>query len=221
MNTTQLTLVAKVKDNEPRIDSRLIAKGLDISHNHVIEQIEKYQSKLSTLGIVRFETEKISNKRGRPERITYLNENQCYAMVTLSKNTDKAVALKFALVEAFAEAREALNAHKDYLPSYHGAHQSLGLLVRLCGSSQPESTHHRNLEKMINKALDLPSGCRKQLPPATRSAVAVAERVAKVAYDQALTQGQDHKTAYKLAKAGVNNYADTIRHTLPSLEVAA
>ena len=110
MTSKYNAIVAKAKNNEPRIDSRLIAGGLGVSHNHLIEQIEKYSERLKFLVIVRFETEKLNSGRGRHESI-----------------------------------------------------------------------HHNNLEKMINKALRVPTGLRKQLPPATRSAIAVAERIASVA----------------------------------------
>jgi phage regulator Rha-like protein len=214
-------IVAKAKNNEPRIDSRLIAGGLGVSHNHLIEQIEKYSERLKFLGIVRFETEKLNSSRGRPERLVYLNENQCFFLVTLSKNTARAVDLKFAIVMAFSELRENLASITDYLPNYREAHDNLAQLVRLNGSSVPESRHHANLERMINKALRVPKGSRKQLPPATRSAAAVAEGIANAAYKEALKTGQDHKVAYQSAKLNVLRFAATVVSTLPSLEVAA
>jgi len=215
--STQKAIVAKVKGKEPRIDSRLIAGGLGVTHIHFMEQVDKYSQRLSTLGLVRFETEKVKAKIGRPLRFVCLNENQCYALVTLSKNTERAVDLKFALVMAFSEAREALSSITDYLPSYREAHDNLAQLVRLSGSSVPESIHHMNLEKMINTALGIPTGSRKHLPPAARSAVAVAERIASVAYEQALKVGLDHKAGYQKAKTGVLRYADTVVPTLPMI----
>ena len=219
--SSQNIIVAKIRANEPRIDSRLIAGGLGVSHNHLIEQVEKYIERFKSFGIVRFETEKLNGGRGRPERLVYLNENQCYFLVTLSKNTERAVDLKFALVTAFSEAKEALTAVTDYLPNYREAHDNLAQLVRLNGSSAPESVHHTNLERMINKALGIPKGSRKQLPSAIRSAVAVAEGIANAAYKEALKTGQDHKAAYQQAKADVLRYAATVVPTLPLLEYAA
>ena len=215
----QQVIVAKVKGKEPRIDSRLIAGGLGIAHHNFIALIEKYRSRLDSLGLVLFQTDKVKAKMGRPERFIYLNENQCYALVTLSKNTERAVDLKFALVMAFSEAREALASVTDYLPSYREAHDNLAQLVRYNGSSAPESIHHMNLERMINTALGVPSGSRKQMPPAIRSAIAVAERISSVAYEQALKTGQDHKKAFQKAKAGVLRYAETVVPTLPMVEV--
>ena len=219
--TPQQVIVATVTGNVPRIDSRLIAGGLGIAHHNFIALTEKYRSRLDSFGLILFQTDKVKAKMGRPERFIYLNENQCYALVTLSKNTERAVDLKFALVMAFSEAREVLASVTDYIPSYREAHDNLAQLIRLNGSSAPESVHHMNLEKMINKALGVPSGSRKKMLPSIRSAIAVAERIASVAYEQALKTDQDHKAAYRKAKIDVLRYAETVVSTLPILENAA
>jgi len=220
-SSNQSIIVAKVKNNEPRIDSRLIALGLGVTHTHLVEQVDKYKVRLSTLGLVRFETEKVKAKMGRPVRFVYLNENQCYALVTLSKNTERAVDLKFALVKAFSEAREALAANIDYLPSYREAHDNLAQLLRLNESSVPDRVHHINLERMINACLGIPPGSRQHLPPSTRSAVAIAERIASAVYEDTLKTGQNHKIAYQRAKSDVLKYAATVMPSLPILECAA
>ena len=217
----QTTIVAKIQGNEPRIDSRLIAGGLGIAHHNFIALTEKYRTRLTSLGLALFQTDKVKAKMGRPRRFIYLNEDQCYALVTLSKNTERAVNLKFALVLAFSKAREAMAATTDYLPSYREAHDNLEKLLRLNQSAVPESIHHTNLERMINKALGIPTGSRKHLPPAARSAIVVAERISSVAYEQALKAGLDHKAGYQNAKAGVLRYAGTVLPTLPLLEAAA
>ena len=217
----QKAIVAKLKGNEPRVDSRLIADGLGISHHQFIALTEKYKTQVTTLGVVLFQTDKVKEKVGRPERFIYLNEDQCYALVTLTKNTTRAVELKFLLVKAFSCARESLAAGTDYLPSYREAHYNLSQLIRLNGSSVPESVHHNNLEKMINKALGIPPGSRTQLPPALRSAISVAEGIANAACEEALKTGQDHKAAYKKAKINILRYAGTVVPSLPLLEHAA
>ena len=107
MASKKNTIVAKIKGKEPRIDSRLIAGGLGIAHHNFIALAEKYRSRLSTFGLVLFETDKVKAKMGRPERVVYLNENQCCALATLSKNTERAVDLKFALVMAFSMVSSA------------------------------------------------------------------------------------------------------------------
>jgi phage regulator Rha-like protein len=47
----------ELKDGIQVIDSRLIAKGLNIKHQNLIETIRKYQERLEKLGTLTFETE--------------------------------------------------------------------------------------------------------------------------------------------------------------------
>ena len=60
----QTTIVAKIQGNEPRIDSRLIAGGLGIAHHNFIALTEKYRTRLTSLGLVLFQTDKVNAKRG-------------------------------------------------------------------------------------------------------------------------------------------------------------
>ncbi|TAH29045.1 MAG: transcriptional regulator [Cytophagales bacterium] len=77
------------------VDSRIIAKGLNIKHQNLMETIKKYQSRLEQLGSLTFETE--TRKRaigGTTVNFCYLNELQCSFVVTLSRNTEEVVDFK-------------------------------------------------------------------------------------------------------------------------------
>ncbi len=89
------------------VDSRIIAKGLNIKHQNLMETIKKYQIKLEQLGSLTFETE--TRKRavgGTTANFCYLNELQCNFLVTLSRNTDAVVDFKLSLVVAFDSAKK-------------------------------------------------------------------------------------------------------------------
>lgn len=214
------SITAILKHNEPRVDSRLIAKGLGIQHKNIMELIQGYQSHLEALGVVPFQTEKPpkGSKGGRPQNFALMNEDQSYFLVTLSNNTEQTVKLKLALVMAFKVAREAIDAKTDYLPCYRECHDAVANLVKLSGSTTPESIHHMNVEKLINKAFGIPSGVRSKLPPAVRAAVSLAEQIAGVQYQRAINANEDHKAAYQAAKVAVSQYANTVRDALPLLD---
>lgn len=93
---------------EARADSRDLAERMDNQHRNVLSLIADYQADFEALGILRFETEKISG-RGRPGQYALLNEDQCYLLLTLVRNSEQTVAMKRALVTAFRAARERLN----------------------------------------------------------------------------------------------------------------
>lgn len=122
------TLVVKYK-GELRVDSRLIAKSLGSNHKSTMGLIRRYSEKIEKLGPLPFKTAKVDGL-GRSNTYALLNEDQAYFLLTLSRNTDKAVELKLSLVKAFKQARENAEVDKEYLPFYHEFHDKVGSVVR-------------------------------------------------------------------------------------------
>lgn len=93
--------------NEPRVDSRQLAKQLGTKHKNPMALIERYLAKFEEFGVVPFQTEKPlgGTAGGRPERFALLNEDQAFFLLSLSRNSDRVVALKADLIMAFREAR--------------------------------------------------------------------------------------------------------------------
>lgn len=97
------------------VDSRLIAKHLGITHKSAFKTVKSYLAHLERFGILRFQSEVIKG-RGQPEKYVLLIEDQCIFLLNLSRNTDSVVELKFNLVKAFREARQAIDITKrEYL----------------------------------------------------------------------------------------------------------
>ena len=92
---------------EARADSRVLAEQLGVKPKNTLGLIERYLSKFERFGVVPFETEKpgAGTAGGRPERFALLNEDQCYFLLSLSRNTDRVIELKADLIMAFREAR--------------------------------------------------------------------------------------------------------------------
>lgn len=90
---------------EPRVDSRQLAGHLGVKHKHTFELIRRYAAKFKRFGLLPFETAKV--EFGRPQRFALLNEDQCYFLLALSRNTERVVDLKADLVAAFSAARKA------------------------------------------------------------------------------------------------------------------
>lgn len=103
-------------DNELRVDSRLIAEKLDILHVNLLELVDTYSNQVREFGFFRFETEKLGNK-GRPMRYVLLNENQCYFIGSLCRNSSAAVAFKMWLVKAFDAAKKQLRESAPAMPA--------------------------------------------------------------------------------------------------------
>lgn len=104
---------ARKERPEPRLDSRIIAEQLDIQHKNLLSTIERYTEQLKSFGTFAFETRKSA---GVPTRYALLNENQCYFLATLSRNTAQVVAFKVWLVKTFSEYRTGARQEMPTMP---------------------------------------------------------------------------------------------------------
>lgn len=197
----------------PRIDSRIVAEELGIENRALLQNIDNYLPKFNAFGVVTFQTQKPpkGSKGGMPVRFALLNEGQAYFAVTLSRNTEQAVEVKFRLVRAFGEARKQQDARQtQYLPFYHLAHdaaRSMAQTAQQRGSEAPEQVFHTNVERLINRVFGIETGQRASLSPAMRNAVSTAYQLVSAAVADTLADGGDHKAAYREAERRVTDFA--------------
>jgi phage regulator Rha-like protein len=93
------------------VDSRIIAEQLGIEHRSFIKLINKHVFKIEAkFGQVGFEIATVQNSAGAINEIKFawLNEGQITALLTLCRNTERVVDLKFDLVEKFHEQKRQL-----------------------------------------------------------------------------------------------------------------
>ena len=182
---------------ESRIDSRLLALHLDANHQSVFELVKDHGADFEELGILRFQTGEIKG-RGRPEKFAMLNEDQCYLLLTYSRNTARTRQLKVRLVKAFGEARRAAVQHgAEYLPTYRQLHDELHALA---AGSEHERHVHMNVNRLINKTLGLEPGHRESVVLPQQSMLAVAQIVAA----NAAKGAPDHRAGYQRIKTAMS-----------------
>ncbi|MBN3788297.1 Rha family transcriptional regulator [Burkholderia sp. Ac-20353] len=200
---------------ESRVDSRVIAAYLGQTHQHVRELIEDHRQHFERFGVLRFETGKPprGSAGGRPERFALINEDQCYFLLSLSRNTERVVDLKARLVLAFREARERRNlADATYLPGYHALHDEVMALAKLAhdnGSMADDNVFHCNANKLVNTAAGISPGMRDRLTDSQRLMVINLQEVIRNAIRRAIAAGADHKAAYQQAKEAAASFAST------------
>ncbi|MDP9764908.1 Rha family transcriptional regulator [Deinococcus enclensis] len=91
---------------ELRMDSRALAERMDNQHASIVKLIDRNLGHFERFGGVGFEIQTLETKGGKQEsRCAYLNEDQCYFLLTLVRNNDKTVPMKADVVAAFAKAR--------------------------------------------------------------------------------------------------------------------
>ena len=131
--------------DEARVDSRLLAQHLGNQHRHVIALIEKYVDKFRGLNQLLFKNAVGARLQGggNPERFALLAEDQAYFLLSLSRNSERVVNLKAKLIQAFSDARRAINMRQvEYLPTYHHLHDAVHQLA--LGSSHEKFVHRPN-----------------------------------------------------------------------------
>lgn len=96
--------LVELKGNDVFTNSKVIADGTNNQHESVVTIIRKYEKDILDFGNIDFSDLK-SGKRGQPERVYYLNEEQATFVITLLRNSKIVVKFKKELVRQFYAMR--------------------------------------------------------------------------------------------------------------------
>jgi phage regulator Rha-like protein len=96
--------LVELKGNDVFTNSKVIADGTNNQHESVVSIIRKYEKDILDFGNIDFSDLK-SGKRGQPERVYYLNEEQATFVITLLRNSKIVVKFKKELVRQFYAMR--------------------------------------------------------------------------------------------------------------------
>lgn len=205
--------IALIK-SEFRVDSRLLAPELDHRHRNIFANITKHLEHFQKLGIVHFEKARLETNLGiREQSYALLNEDQCYFLLTLMRNTEKVLDAKVNLVKAFRDARTQL-AKRD-IARIEGkqvrhletdAIRDLVNYARTNGSKNADM-YYMTITKMTNAALNIDAGQRDSLETRKLDEIKMAETMVKIAISDGLNAGLGYKEIYKLCKERVSSIA--------------
>jgi phage regulator Rha-like protein len=101
-------------EKEILVDSRIVAKGIDIQHESFMKTIYTYQTELEEFGKLRFEVGP-SGKTNQPQKYVLLNRNQAGVAITFSRNTKEIVRFKVDLFKAIDTMEKQLVETKQQL----------------------------------------------------------------------------------------------------------
>lgn len=197
--------LSTVKD-EARMDSRLLAEGLGIQHRNLIEQMAAYRADLEALAKLRFETEaSAASRTGQRVKFARLTEDQCYLLLTYTRNTERVRRLKLRLVQAFRAARSVVELRRaEYLPGYHQLHDDIQALA--AGSANARFVH-LNVNKLVNRAAGLEAGERGGAPLPKLAAVILAQSLAA----RAMRGAGDHHEGFARAKVALHSLQNLLQ----------
>lgn len=209
-NMATITLVQA--KGEARVDSRVLANQLCTKHQSTFELIKRYSEQIKRFGHLPFQTGDGERPQGggKAERFALLNEDQCYFLLALSRNSDTVVNLKAGLIMAFREARDRANVtDAQYLPLYHTMHIEVAALAqraKALGSTTPERIFHINANKALNTVMGIHSGERESLTIDQRLLLTTLQAIYRRHLCDSLDAGANHREAGRKAKDAVLAY---------------
>lgn len=107
-NSADTELVFAGPDGEPFTTSLVISAETGNQHQNVVELVRDNLSDLSEVGIVRFETAKLTEGRGRPTTYAELDEPAAALLMTYLRNSPVVKDFKKRLVAGFYAMRQQL-----------------------------------------------------------------------------------------------------------------
>lgn len=188
--------------DEPRVESRDLAARLRNQHKNVLDLIQRHSKQLARFGKVAFET--LSLPSGQKTRVAYLNEDQAYFVLALSRNTVHVVGLKSDLIQAFSDARAAAQTRMtEYEPTYRALHDKAH---EPAAGSRNEKFVHMNLNSLVNRTVGIEAGQRRTLAVPVMASTILAQSIAT----KAMAGAQDHRDGFQRAKIALGRLQDAL-----------
>lgn len=192
-------------NREPRIDSRLFAERVKVTHEAIVKLVKKYRRQLRELGsLPGFEIDSVKKAGGRGtkhKRYWLLNEPQFDFLCRFIRGRDQVATVDFKLdvTKAFANRRAVEPVRREYLPGYHESRDSLKAL----GAKQH---HFINLARAENRLTGLSGGARSVVDEQTGLLVAL-QKIEQAAFTEAAHAGLSPTEAVREAVRHMNAFS--------------
>ncbi|EAM2671092.1 Rha family transcriptional regulator [Salmonella enterica] len=192
-------------NREPRIDSRLIAERVNVTHEAIVKLVKKYRRQLRESGsLPGFEIDSVKKAGGRGtkhKRYWLLNEPQFDLLCHFIRGRDQMAIVDFKLdvTKAFAKRRASEPVRREYLPGYHESRDSLK-------APGAESRHFINLAKAENRLTGLSGGARSVVDEQAGLLVAL-QKTEQAAFTEAAHAGLSPTEAVREAVRRMNAFS--------------
>lgn len=207
--------LVELKGNDVFTNSKVIADGTNNQHESVVAIIRKYEKDILDFGNIDFSDLK-SGKRGQPERVYYLNEEQATFVITLLRNSKIVVKFKKELVRQFYAMRrfilekqsklwgETRNANKENRLKETDV---IKLLVDY--AKEQGSTHSDKLYVTYTKlAKSVIGGNRDNITVSDLNNLTLVESIILQTIRIDMSMGMHYKDIYRDCKNRIEQFAD-------------
>lgn len=207
--------LVELKGNDVFTNSKVIADGTNNQHESVVAIIRKYEKDILDFGNIDFSDLK-SGKRGQPERVYYLNEEQATFVITLLRNSKIVVKFKKELVRQFyAMRRFILEKQSKLWGETRIANKEnrlketdvIKLLVDY--AKEQESTHSDKLYVTYTKlAKSVIGGNRDNITVSDLNNLTLVESIILQTIRIDMSMGMHYKDIYRDCKNRIEQFAD-------------
>ena len=207
--------LVEVRKDDVFTNSKAIAEGTGNQHESIAAIIRKYESDVLDFGRLDFSDLK-SGKRGQPERVYYLNEEQATFVITLLRNSKVVVKFKKELVRQFYAMRRFLIEKQSKLwndtrqANRESRLKETDVIKLLAEYAKGQgSTHPDKLYLAYTKlAKGIAGGSRDGMAASELNTLTLVESIIKQTVEIDMSMGMHYKDIYKDCKERIGRFAE-------------
>lgn len=207
--------LVEVRKDEVFTNSKVVAEGTGNQHESIVAIIQKYKQDIAEFGILDFSDLK-SGKRGRPETIYYLNEEQATFVITLLRNSKTVVKFKKELVKQFYAMRRFILEKQSKLwidtrtANKENRIKETDVIKMLVDYAKEQgSTHSDKLYMTYTKlAKTIIKGKRDDISVSDLNNLTLVESIILQTIRIDMSMGMHYKEIYKDCKGRIERFAD-------------
>lgn len=207
--------LVELKGNDVFTNSKVIADGTNNQHESVVAIIRKYEKDILDFGNIDFSDLK-SGKRGQPERVYYLNEEQATFVITLLRNSKIVVKFKKELVRQFYAMRRFILEKQSKLwgetriANKENRLKETDVIKLLVDYAKEQgSTHSDKLYVTYTKlAKSVIGGNRDNITVSDLNNLTLVESIILQAIRIDMSMGMHYKDIYRDCKNRIEQFAD-------------
>ncbi len=207
--------LVEVRKDDIFTNSKVVAEGTNNQHESVVAIIRKYESDILDFGKIDFSDLK-SGKRGQPERVYYLNEEQATFVITLLRNSKVVVKFKKELVRQFYAMRRFLIEKQSKLwndtriASKENRLKETDVIKLLAEYAKEQGSEHPNklyivYTKLANRIV---GGKRDDMTASELNTLTLVESIIKQTIEIDMSMGMHYKDIYKDCKERIERFGE-------------
>jgi phage regulator Rha-like protein len=185
--------------------SLVLAEQLGIQHKNVITLIEKHADNLGPFAFQTRKGKKLPQGGfAKSTRVALLTHDQAIFLLTVAKNSPRALEIKANIASAFVRFSGYQQAAANYLPVYSSLQDALKALAEYSNPQRAGVTQgvlSMNYNGLINKACGIAGGKRLGMNAESRAQLAHITGIVTTAITDGMLEGIEQREIFRRVRA--------------------